>query len=648
MHENTKYRADMDGLRGIAVLFVVLFHAGLSFRGGFIGVDVFFVISGYLITGLVLRDLEKGVFSLAYFWERRVRRILPAMSALILSVLALGHLLMLPEDLASLGRSALAQVLLAANIFFWHESGGYFAGPADEMPLLHMWSLAVEEQFYLFMPFLLLALSAWCRKRRLDLRSVCLRVFGLMFGLSLGISVWTTHSAPDWAYYWLPSRAWEFLLGSLLACAPEGGRLGQFLGAKRGRIAGLSFVTLLATALLYKSSTPFPGFAALPPCLATAALIWANDAGARGWTRTVLESRFILHLGRISYSLYLWHWPLLAFVHYLNPVVLDADSRACRMAVVLLSWALAWLSWRWVETPVRVRRDFWNRRILFAGAFAVTFATGITGWLFMDGRPGRIKPEVLAVAGVESAAKAWPDDRTAPQERRLPSFGSQAPGAPVHVLVWGDSHAKSIVPALEKWCVDQGRQGLIASYSATAPMLGFYRRSSNGLNEQGLPWGEAVLDIIREKRIPHTVLTALWSKCPGSRTAEFGTALVDTVRLLRATGTRVWVMLDVPTHDFAIGKALAFHSMHPALFRDPRRLASTLEEHHRLNSVIESLVPELEKEGAGVLDPSALLFSPDGAGIIEVDGQPLFKDGNHLTRAGALRIHTLFSPVFQP
>jgi hypothetical protein len=301
-----------------------------------------------------------------------------------------------------------------------------------------------------------------------------------------------------------------------------------------------------------------------------------------------------------------------------------------------------------VETPVRVRRDLWSRRALFTATGVVSVCTAIGGLLLTLDWPGRVGEKVLEIASVEPAAKEWPDDRTAAVEKRLPSFGSRQPDAAVHVLVWGDSHAKSIVPALAQWCEQQGKQGLIASYSATAPMLGFYRISSNGLNESGLAWSEAVLDTIREKRIPNTVLTAFWSKCPGSHVEEFEAAMLETVRRLSGDGTRVWILLDVPMQDFAVAKALAFHSMHPTLLRDPRRLAVTLKEHRQNNRVIKQLVPALAAAGARVLDPSVQLFNPDGVSRIEVKGMPLFKDGNHLTRDGALDLYGLFAPAFGP
>lgn len=639
------YRPDIDGLRGIAVLLVVLFHAQLSCKGGFIGVDVFFVISGYLITGLMLKDLEAGTFRLAYFWERRVRRIMPAVMVMTLAVLALGMWLMLPNELSHLGKSVLAQVLMVANLYFWKEGGGYFAGPAEEMPLLHTWSLAVEEQFYLLMPPLCLLLRGWHARRAggLSLRGLCLRVFAVIFAVSLAASVVMVRIDAHWAFYWLPTRAWELLLGSMLACLPLGMR--ALSARKHGLLSALALGVIIAAALVYDEGTAFPGLAALPPCLAVGVLIWVGRAGEHSMVRRVLESRPLLHLGLISYSLYLWHWPLLAFVNYLSPVVVDADSRGVRVLVVLVSWGIAVLSWRWVEMPVRGRLWLKSRAAVFAAAMLGMGVLFSWGWLMREGLPGRIPAQALRFAAAEPVARQWPDTPEAVFDGRLPRFGSTA--GPARVMLWGDSHAKSMVPAVAEWCAEKGSAGLLAAHSATAPVLGYHRRSRHGLDSHSQAWGEAVLETIRKEQIPDTILTALWSKCADKETGLFGAALVDTVRQLQSTGTRVWIVLDVPVHDFEPPKALAFHAMHPPLFLDPRTLGLSLSEHRAGNRAMEALVPELEAAGARVLDPAALLFDAEGRGLIEIDGDALYGDGDHLTEAGALLLKPLFAPVFE-
>lgn len=633
------YRPDIDGLRGVAVLMVVLFHAHLSCRGGFIGVDVFFVISGYLITGLMRRDLEAGVFRLTDFWERRARRILPALAVMALVTLGAGAWLLLPEDLARLGDSAMAQSLFIANVYFWRAGGDYFAGPAEQMPLLHLWSLAVEEQFYLLMPPLCLLLA---RRGRADFAARSRRLFGALALVSLGTAVWQVRHDAHTAFYWLPTRAWELLLGSWLACGPVTAappRVRAWVG-----LAGL--LAILLPGLLYDAGTPFPGLAALPPCLGAAALIWAGRAGPAA---RLLESRPLLHFGRISYSLYLWHWPLLALAAALSPVLVDADSRTVRVGLVLAAWALAVLSWRWIENPVRARVLCQSRRALFlASGSVLVLLFGIGAWLSArQGLPERLPAGAASLASATAAA--WPDAAEAVLAGRPPRFGSASPGAPARVLLWGDSHAKSLVPALASWCGEAKAAGLLVAHSATAPMLGFHRRSRHGLDAPtSRAWAEAVLETVRRERVPDTVLAAYWSKSHGREVEAFGRALVETVRQLRAAGTRVWIVLDVPVHDFAPPRALAYHALRPGLLRDPRALAVTLAQHAERNAVMTALRPELEAAGARVLDPASRLFEDDGRALLDHEGQALYADGDHLTEAGALLLKPLFAPVFAP
>jgi|JI6StandDraft_1071083.scaffolds.fasta_scaffold00857_10 peptidoglycan/LPS O-acetylase OafA/YrhL len=302
------YRPDIDGLRGIAVLLVVLFHARISFRGGFVGVDVFFVISGYLITMLMMKDFAAATFSLMDFWERRVRRIFPALAVMTLFTISAGCVLLFPEALEKLGASLVSQVLLSSNLYFWNDSSGYFAGPAEEQPLLHTWSLAVEEQFYLFMPLLcLLIFRSW--KARADSRSlkdVCFRIFSRLlvpgFLFAVAATWWDAHTS----FYWLPMRAWELLLGSALACLPE--KKFTVSDRLRTQLAAAALLTVLIVGWVYNKRTPFPGLAALPPCLATAVLIWAgNPAFGSNPVSRLLSSAWLVKVGLVSYSFYLWH-----------------------------------------------------------------------------------------------------------------------------------------------------------------------------------------------------------------------------------------------------------------------------------------------------------------------------------------------------
>jgi peptidoglycan/LPS O-acetylase OafA/YrhL len=328
-----RYRPDIDGLRAVAIVPVVLHHADVpGFGGGYVGVDVFFVISGYLITRLLLAEAEDGGISIMRFYARRVRRIAPA--------LLIGGLAVLPaEDLLREAKNAVATLAFASNIRFAGLTG-YFDDAATEQLLLHTWSLAVEEQYYLVFPLLLAAAI----RARAALRPLLWAVTMLSFA---GAVRWVAID-PTFAFYMLPARAWELLGGALLASGAV-----PAVYARRAREAAsvLGFVLIAASVFFYAPQTNFPGVAALPPVLGAMLLIHAGDGTATG---RLLSRPLPVGIGLISYSLYLWHWPILV----LREQFIVAPGAAGVAAAIALSVALAWASWRWVERPFR--GSFWR------------------------------------------------------------------------------------------------------------------------------------------------------------------------------------------------------------------------------------------------------------------------------------------------
>lgn len=294
------YRRDIDGLRAIAVLAVVLFHFGVpGVTGGFVGVDVFFVISGFLITSIIWREREAGRFSFVDFWARRARRILPALLVMMFTSLVAGWFLMAPKDYSELGRSIHNQVVFISNLFFMRQDG-YFDTASDMKPMLHTWSLSVEEQFYIAFPLLLALLSSWLKQWRSAL-------FVLLL-VSFAASVWAVANEPDKAFFLLPMRAWELLAGSMLAVMPvRAGRASPLLAQA---VSLFSLGLILVAVLGYDANTAFPGAAALLPVLGVVGLIWANGQHPT-WVGRLLGSRVLVGIGLISYSWYLWHLSLI-------------------------------------------------------------------------------------------------------------------------------------------------------------------------------------------------------------------------------------------------------------------------------------------------------------------------------------------------
>lgn len=330
-----RYRPEIDGLRSVAVLPVILFHGGLAlFSGGFVGVDVFFVISGYLITTIIAGHLDEGRFSLLDFYARRARRILPALVLVVACTTPFAWAWMLPTDFRDFAQSVSAVSLFSSNFLFWLESD-YFAAAAERKPLLHTWSLAVEEQYYIFFPLLLMAF--WRRAARGTVGLLC-----VIFLASLVASEVLWRIAPDANFYLLPSRIWELMTGSLVAIWML--RRGP-VPSETGAALGLGLI--LASIFLYDKTTPFPSVYALAPVMGTALVILCGVQGT--WVARILSLRAPVAIGLISYSAYLWHQPLFALAR----IRLGHPDVAIMMGLAGLSLLLAWASWRFVEQPFR-------------------------------------------------------------------------------------------------------------------------------------------------------------------------------------------------------------------------------------------------------------------------------------------------------
>lgn len=382
------YRAEIDGLRALAVLPVILFHAGFGiFSGGYVGVDVFFVISGYLITRVITADMDRGTFSLIGFYERRARRILPALTLVLLVCAALAPLMLLPFDLKTFSHSILSVAIFCSNIFFWRQSG-YFEPESSEQPLLHTWSLAVEEQFYLLFPLLLWGVWRWGRQGALF-------ALAMLALFSLGVSEWGWRHAPSANFYLAPSRVWELLAGSLCALVPfplqrtakEGpALLNRGSWTRRGRLqrtakegpALLGLGAILFAIFAFDAQTPFPSLLTLLPVGGAVLIILCATPETR--VGRFLAMPALVGMGLISYSAYLWHLPLISAARVQGGGV---ASLGLMVLAVGVSLGLAWATWRWVEQPFRSTRRFSRTRIfaLSGLSMAALLAVGASGWL---------------------------------------------------------------------------------------------------------------------------------------------------------------------------------------------------------------------------------------------------------------------------
>jgi peptidoglycan/LPS O-acetylase OafA/YrhL len=430
MHFETAYRKDIDGLRCLAVVPVVAFHAFPHLlTGGFVGVDVFFVISGFLISGQIQNELRAKRFSISGFYARRVRRIFPALTIVLLSTLALGWALLLPSEFAQLIKHVIGGATFSSNFVLWNEVG-YFDKASELKPLLHLWSLGVEEQFYILWPIILMAVYRLNWPAGLTILIVA--------GLSFGSSLWWIRHDPSGAFFLPFPRFWELLLGALLAELPERVRARPIL-RDLGSFAGLAAI-LVATVALSQDSH-YPGLRAVLPTLGAAVLIASGTQALVN--KHLLSSRLFVAIGKISYPLYLWHWPLLSFLDITN-----AGSAPIRLCVVAVSIVLAGLTWRLIERPIRAQPS---------PRFAPQLAVALTGVLLLALASLRIDTLSVALNLTAPDAYEWPASMNATKECRakygLPDYPEpfcveSRPDLPPSVMIIGDSNANHWMPGL--------------------------------------------------------------------------------------------------------------------------------------------------------------------------------------------------------
>lgn len=662
---STRYRPDIDGLRTLAVLPVVLFHAGVpGFGGGYVGVDIFFVISGYLIAGILLSDLERGRYSIGRFYERRIRRIFPALSVVVAATLAAGAVLLTPAVLVEVSKSALAVGAFASNFFFW-KSVDYFADAHAVQPLLHTWSLAVEEQFYIvFPPFLALLF-----RRRWPLVPI---LAALALASFAGAAV-LVHLKPSATFYLPFTRAWELLAGVLIAAGAAPRNVSAQGRAAAGAI-GLAMVLL--PVFLYTSKTVFPGLAALPPVLGSVLIIWSGEAGPTRTAR-LLACKPLVWVGLISYSLYLWHVPVFSYGSYLAGGTMPPAGAA---AAIVLCFALAWASYRWVETPFRAGTAFSIRRPVVVGVAAMVLAVGAGGALVAaKGWPGRLdaRGRMLVDAAADKDRmhrECLSVGETIVAPAAACSLGS--PGVVPHVLLWGDSHAMVTASAME---VEAKQRGAAFLFPATADCpvgLGF---EIDGGTEPALTHAAAyrycgeynreMLQLALSRDIRRIVLSSRWTNWRIGEPANPAEASVD-VRLrdergvarsgaenaaifergflrllteLRSAGKQVFVVGPIPEPEFNVPERLFVERFGTITNAGPIPVGRYKRRHQR----ILAFFVRVQRAGlAEFIWPAAALCGRDACPI-EGSAGPNFFDHNHLSLHAAQRTAPLYDKVFR-
>ncbi|MEO6388436.1 MAG: acyltransferase family protein [Croceibacterium sp.] len=626
-----RYRPYIDGLRALAVLAVVFYHYGIGpVSGGFVGVDVFFVISGFLITTIIHRDIERGSFSFGAFYERRIRRIFPALFAVLAATIVVGATLLLPSDLRDLSDTIVATLLFASNILFWRRSG-YFDPSSDYNPLLHTWSLAVEEQFYIFFPIALLVLA---RLPRRFLIPFVWFVAVTSFLACVALQAWQ----PSGTFYLAPFRAWELMVGSLLAV----GAIPPIRSASvRGSIALLALVVLVGSFAMTPDGVSFPGWLAAFPVLATAMLLWSGGDEGDTLVHRLLSSRALQMIGLISYSLYLWHWPLLVFTLYARGM--EPLGNIDKGLLLAASLILAWASYLWVETPFRKRRDLsGSRNRVFSYAITIVAIIGLAGWAVRGGTPLRrnIPPNVLALDDARHPVIPFLQcDGTPPSSERMGCTIGGNGSAPT-ALLWGDSHALALAEGFNASPGQFATDGLELSVkSACPPLLGVSINYGSGCEE----FNEATIDWIVRNRPATVFLVASWTEysranafyelADGTNTgniAVFPVALRRTIARLRPLIGRIVVVGPTPGAPQDAPFRLAMTKLHGIQSPEPQNRAKFAADSARF---WEGLA-RINSPGLLIFDPAPLFCNAESCAYVRGDTL-LYRDAGHLNSAGA-------------
>lgn len=650
------YRRDIDGLRAVSVLVVLFYHAGLTlFGGGYIGVDVFFVISGYLITSIIVRDIENGSFSIAKFYERRCRRILPALIVVVIASVVAGFLLFGPNELIELGQSAVATSLFSSNFFFYSESD-YFDRASELKPLLHTWSLAVEEQYYILFPLLLLFIS------RKGGRRYALWLISLTF-ISLMLCIVTSIQNASAVFYLFPGRAWEILLGGLLAIGFIPKPKSQL---SRDMASGLGLLLIMYSVFFFTGEASFPGSAALIPVLGATFIIWAGIEG-KSFIGRALALRGLVFIGLISYSLYLWHWPILVFSKYYAIVELNILQKSTLFVVVFI---LSIFSWRYIETPFRRNVFHKNRFMLFTTSAFASLGALIIGLVIMlnNGFPNRFHESFKLVLEQEDTEwLQWHSCENVMERlesnQELCNLGAEDSEA--SFILWGDSHARALASGVNLSATRNNVSGKIVSQSACPPLLSIELRGRLSCHN----YNQAVLNYIASHaEIETVILASRWAyaangnlfkddtanielldldaaDATGNNAELFEIGLRRTVDAIRKIGREVLLVGQIPEVAYDVPSAFTIATI---THRDINSIiATTLDEYRKRTELVDSVFKDLDNEDkVEILSPYASICDQERCSVVK-DNTPLYRDDHHLSTFGSKYVSSVFDPYFQ-
>lgn len=637
-----KYRADIDGLRAIAVLIVLFFHLDLSlFKGGFVGVDVFFTISGFLITGIVLKEHKAQGFSFLRFYSRRATRLIPAYLVVVFCTLVVGFIILTPLALKELLQSAISSTFFVSNFYFLFTQGGYFSNAAHETPLLHTWSLSVEEQFYLIMP---LAVILWLKIKTVKLKYSVL-VFCFLLALLASYLLTKVHQPA--AYFLVISRAHEFLVGSILAVIihQHSERI-KFTTISSNILFIASIFTLLFTALMFNAKSNFPGLLAIIPCLATAGMIFSGT-NEKCISHKVLGNKVLVFIGLLSYSLYLWHWPIITFVKLFG---FEFDPQV-QLSLLLLSFICAYLSWRFVEKVVRYAQ--WSSKKSIAATFYVLPCLVLVSVFFYsehnDFYPKRFEHQIVIA---EAALKSKPElGRETCHTNDIAIDGSERCrlGSTTlnskKAILWGDSHASHFTGLVDVVGKASNIQVLAVSRGNCPPLPNLFI-NAQGAKVACTERNDTVLKFILKQQPDYVFLAGAWGGyllgnslegTQGEKLKTITTSLNNTLNILIKNNIKPVVLEMLPRQKKDASACYLKAKLGVNGFDLNNCTVPSLKESFPSLALEFTKLKHIFKDSVTFINPESL-FCSAGKCATYLDDIPLYRDSNHLNLQGSIKL----------
>lgn len=644
--DSTAYRKDIDGLRAVAVLLVVVAHAGFSsVAGGFIGVDVFFVISGFLISSIIVNQSQNGTFTFKTFYLRRIKRLVPAFLVVSLATSLVAFRLLIPEDFMRFTKMMGLAFLSFGNFYIANTTGGYFDTDTEEVPFIHTWSLSVEEQFYLIWPITLLLLLKAFNKR------TWIPILVLSVG-GLWLSQWAISHDPIKSYFLMPSRAFELLMGASLAVGIPRLPLLNFRVASLLSAMGLGLIFYAAITL--NSNSAFPGFNAFWPCLGTVLLIYGGTQ--THFVTKLLSNKPIVFIGLISYSLYLWHWPIFAFLRYVS----DDFGLMLSLSGIALSLLLSVLTWKFIETPFRSHIS-WSPRKTAAILYVAPLVLMISFYQFAEhteGYPERFgdnRDAVMAMStGMVDTRPKCVQKKSRAINKKHCRLGDQTK-APNDFLLFGDSHANSLSAFFDVLGQNSGVSGVDHAFLACWPLVGITPiRMVSGqpfLDEECLQNNNEIFSQIAKSPYQYVVLAGYWTmpqikndyifyadansepvtdSAVAQRMLEL--AMQKTIELIISTGATPIIVKDTPT----IPRSLLRCSRKNFLGLQDRDCSFPTEDVAEQQAWAEEILDKIAKQYASVIfiDPKDAMCETSSC-VTTINNMPLYHDDDHLTALGS-------------